>query len=263
MPTGRHFPIEDFVRAARADPSLVGLVHTGSVGHGGGDGYSDLDFELVYEASIPTARQRALELCAALGELRFSYWRGGLATAFVGASWQRIDLHPQRKEDFAPAPSLAGARVLVDRDGSIAEVVGRSRAAAPSIEAHDARRELACAVDTQIYVALHAARGALWSAMGELTFRLAELHHVLAALRGVEAFGFRHAEAVLRANERAEFERAWPREPNVDELRRAARALWSFTRLVCAAVEAQLGAEAVPSVSEPELLAAVDAIYAR
>ncbi len=263
MRTGHRYPIDEFERAARLDLDVVGVLLTGSVGVGAGDAWSDLDFELVFAAAVADPKRRAEHLCEALGQVHFAYWRGDLLTAFVGATWQRVDVRVVARDAFAPAPGYAGARVLKDVDGSIADVVHRSSRPRPAVDTADAYQELACAIDSQIYTALHTARGALWSALGELVFRQGQLYRLLARLRGVEAFGLRHAESVLRVDERAALVPCWPSQPQPDELRRAARALWSFTQLVRAAVASELGTSAVPEVDEARLLAAVDAIHRR
>jgi len=261
--TGAAFPRARFERALRADPELASALYTGSLASGGADAFSDIDVELAVAPGCADPRAKVEALCAALGPLQFGYWRDRLFTAFVGPSWQRVDLRLLADRELRPGPRLAGARIAVDRDGRAAEAVAASRPEAVRAERADAREELACAVDTQIYAALHTARGALWSAQGELCQRAQRLYALLARLRGREVFGFRGVEGLLDRRERGLLERAWPREPRRAELRRAARALWRFTELVRERVIRELGTDAVPPVDGPALLRAVDRVHAR
>jgi hypothetical protein len=54
---------------------------------------------------------------------------------------------------------------------------------------------------------------------------------------------------------------AWPAAPDAAEVRRAARALWAWTRHVWAEAERGLGRPLGVTVDEAGLLAAVDALY--
>lgn len=261
--TGAAFPRARFERALSEDGELRAALYTGSLGTGAADAFSDLDVELALAPGCADPRTRVESLCAALGPIQFGYWRDRLYTGFVGVSWQRVDLRLLSERELRPDPRFAGARILVDRDGHAAEVVAASRPEAVRVNREEAREELACAIDTQIYAALHTARGALFSAQGELAHRAQRLYALLARLRGREVFGFRGAEAVLDRRERGLLERAWPRAPRRAELRRAARALWRFTELARGRVGEALGNDAVPRIDAAALLRAVDAIHAR
>jgi len=261
--TGAGFPRARFERALRADSAVASALYTGSLAAGGADAFSDIDAELALKAGCADPRARVESLCAALGPLQFGYWRDRLFTAFVGARWQRVDLRLLAERELRPGPRFAGARVVVDRDGQAVGVVAASRPEPVRLGREEAREELACAIDTQIYVALHTARGALWSAQGELAHRAQRLYALLARLRGREVFGFREAEALLDRRERALLERAWPRAAKRAELRRTARALWRLTETVRERVAEALGAEAVPQLDAHALLRALDRIHAR
>lgn len=263
MRTGAAFPRARFEAAVRADGEVLAALYTGSLAAGTADAFSDLDVELVLSPGVEAPRARIERLAAAFGRPRFHYWRDPLLTAFAGASWQRIDLRFTSLRDLVPNARLAGARVWKDVGGHAAEAVTRSAAHGPVVVREDARRELSFAIDTQIYGALHIARGALWSAQGELTHRAQSLYALVARLRGVEPFGFRHVETLLSSDERKRLERAWPREPRRRELRRAARSLWAWTTYVRSDAAARLGADPGPEVDAADLLRAVERIHAR
>jgi hypothetical protein len=244
------------------DPVVSSALYTGSLATGAADAFSDLDVDVTLAPGCdPHAKLESL--CGALGPVQFGYWRDRLFTAFVGASWQRVDLRWLAEQELGPAPRFSNAKVVVDRDGHAAGVVADSRPESVGLTPAEAREELACAVDTQIYTALHVARGALWSAQGELSHRTQRLYALLSRLRGCSVFGFRGAETLLDRRERALLERAWPRAPKRTELRRAARGLWRFTELVRACVGERLGSDAVPRVNTRGLLRAVERIHAR
>ena len=81
---------------------------------------------------------------------------------------------------------------------------------------------------------------------------------MLAALRGSRAYNYRYAEQVLSLEEQAGLAQAWPAEPSQQEVRRAARALWAWTRYVWQEVERRLGRSLLIQVDEAALLSAVD-----
>jgi hypothetical protein len=261
--TGAAFPRGRFEAAVHADAEVLAALYAGSLARGTADAFSDLDVELVLSPEVADPRAHVERLAAAFGRPRFHYWRDQLLTAFAGSSWQRLDLRYTPVRDLAPSARLAGARVWKDVLGVAGEAVTRSLAPLPVIGLEAARQELACAIDTQIYAALHIARGALWSAQGELVHRAQSLYALVAHLRGVEPFGFRHVESLLGPVERKSLERAWPREPRRRELRRAARALWSWTTYVRADTATRLGADPGPEVDAEDLLRAVEQIHAR
>jgi hypothetical protein len=117
------------------------------------------------------------------------------------------------------------------------------------------------AIDSQIYLALQNARGATWEATGEISYRCTELYTVLASLRGRRSYGFRFVETLLSPSEEALLRAAWPAEPIREENRRAARALWAWTRHVWAEAERSLGRELQVILDEKQFLDAIDTIY--
>src|SRR5207249_3612798 len=117
-------------------------------------------------------------------------------------------------------------------DGVLTRLVADSPP--PEIRAtrEQAREMIQGMVDSQIYLALHNARGALWSAMGEVSGQCSELYTLLARLRGRNSYGFRYVEQLLSPEEQELMRAAWPAAPDQAEVRRAARALWNWARHV-------------------------------
>jgi hypothetical protein len=83
----------------------------------------------------------------------------------------------------------------------------------------------------------------------------------LAQLRGRRSYGLRYVETLLAPEEEALLKAAWPAAPAREEVRRAARALWVWTRHVWAEAERVLEARLEITLDEAALLAAVDRIY--
>jgi hypothetical protein len=66
---------------------------------------------------------------------------------------------------------------------------------------------------------------------------------------------------LLSPDEQALLTAAWPAAPTREEVRRAARALWAWTRYVSAEAERAIDCRLGIAVDEGALLAAVDRIY--
>jgi hypothetical protein len=159
--TGAAFPRARFEAAVRADGAVLAALYTGSLAAGTADAFSDLDVELVLSPTVADPRAHVERLAAAFGRPRFHYWRDHLLTAFAGSSWQRLDLRYTPAQELEPSSRLAGARVWKDAGARADDAVMRSIAQLPTADGDDARLELSFAIDTQIYAALHIARGAL------------------------------------------------------------------------------------------------------
>jgi hypothetical protein len=171
MSTSYLFPLEEFENAIRDDPEVQGALYTGSLGDGAADHFSDLDIELwVTDAAYARAQTKLREILERLGEVQFLYYRGAAkATGFVGLVWQRVDLMLLAHDAIQPHASFA-----------------RARHAAVMASWDQARAKIEECVDSQVYLALHNARGAVWSAMGEISYQCADLYTLLARLRGRE-----------------------------------------------------------------------------
>jgi hypothetical protein len=257
------FPeLRAFEAVVGSDPEVLGVLYTGSLGRGDFDRFSDLDIGVWVPEEASRGPERRRRLLEALGEVRFAYSRGDtFTTAFVGPEWRRTDLDLLHQADLKPGSEFAGARVVKDTDGVLGRLVAEVPAAGAICTLEQARQRLEGAIDSQIYLALHNARGAVWSAMGEVTHCGTVLYALLAALRGRRSYGLRYVELLLSPEEERLLTAAWPTTPRRDEVRRAARALWTWTLHVRAEAERALGASLEIAVDEPGLLAAVDRIY--
>ena len=263
MNTGHLFPLQAFEAAMRDDPEVRGALYTGSLGGGTADRFSDLDIELwVTDAAYARARAKLRETLERLGVVQFLYYRGAAtATGFVGPAWQRVDLALLTRDAIQPRAAYARARIVTDTDDVLARAVALAPREAVAASWDQARAKIEECVDSQIYLALHNARGAVWSAMGEISYQCADLYTLLARLRGRESFGFRYVEHLLSSPERALLTQAWPTTPAREEVRRAAYALWAWTVYVWREAETVLDRPLEVSVDEAELLAAVERIY--
>ena len=259
------FPLEDFEAAVLADGEVLGMLYTGSLSRGTADRHSDLDIELWACDDMGTQLSGKLhQVLGWLGPVRFSYPRGeGFVTGFVGDEWQRVDLYLRRRADFVPSPDYSEARVVKDTDGVLTRLVAESprEHVAPTLE--EARAVIEEAIDSQVYPALHNARGATWSALGEVSYQLAKAYTLLAQVRGRHSYGFRYVELLLSPAEEELLSAALPTVATRPEVRRAARALWTWTRYVWDETERVLGGPLGVEVDETELQLAVDRIYAR
>jgi hypothetical protein len=255
--------LQPFEAAARAAPEVLGVLYTGSLGRGTCDRFSDLDIVVwTTDDAVEQGQARVREVMGWLGEVQFIYGRGeAFATGFVGVEWRRVDLYLKRQTELTPDPEYAEARVVKDTGGFLARLVAESPAEVVTVTWEQARAALEEAIDSQVYLALHNARGAVWSAMGEISYRCTELYTLLAALRGHRTYGFRAVEALLSPEEQALLTAAWPGAPTRDEVRRAGRALWDWSRHVRREAERILGRPLEIAVDEAGLLAAVDRIY--
>ncbi len=205
MTTSVDFPLAPFERAISKDHDILGLLYTGSLGRGTGDRYADLDIQVwvpdaVYAAPAPKQRQ----IFAYLGEVHFCYpsTPSPGATAFIGPGWQRVDLLLLCAADLEPEAAHAAARVVKDTDGVLARLVAASPPARLETPLAQITAIIEEAIDSQVYLALHNARGAVWSAMGEISHQAATLYTLLARLRRYESFGFRYVETQLEVTER-------------------------------------------------------------
>ena len=265
MTTGNAFDLRPFEATVQADAAVLGVLYTGSLGRGTADRYSDLDIEVwVATSACNDPLAVAERVMGYLGTVHYMYdRREGLAflTGFVGPDWQRVDIELHREGEAVHAGGDGTARVVKDVDGTLGRTLAQIswRPAAASWDL--ARAVIEEAIDSQIYASLHNARGAVWSAMGEISYRCAELYILMALLRGRQSFGFRYVEQLLSPTEQELMKEAWPRGPDRDEVRRAARALWAWTRYVWQEAETCLGRSLEIQLDDAGLRAAVERIY--
>lgn len=263
--TGSDFDLSAFEAAIQHDPDVLGALYTGSLGRGAADRYSDLDIECwVTTQAYAVAATVIPRLMGYLGAVHFVYDRaedGSSMTGFVGPDWQRVDIDLHPPADSVHAASDISGRIVKDVDGALARMLARSAPEPVTASGSQARAVIEGAIDSQIYLSLHNARGAVWSAMGEIGYQCAELYTLLALLRGRRSFGFRYVEELLSPEEQVMLANAWPREPDRDEVRRAAHALWTWTGHVWQQAEITLGHSLEIKIDEPSLLAAAERLY--
>lgn len=263
--TGNNFDLRTFEATVQHDADVLGVLYTGSLGRGTADRYSDLDIECwvterAYEDSVAVIGR----LMASLGTVHFVYDRrkGVSMTGFVGPDWQRTDIGLHREDEIMHEAKYARARIVKDVDGRLVRLLAQLPPESITASWDQAKATLEEAIDDQIFVSLHNARGANWSAMGGVSGQGAVLYTLLALLRGRESFGFRYVEQILSAEELELLTEAWPREATRDEVRRSSRALWEWTQYVWREAERTLGRSLGIELDEAGLLAAVEAIYA-
>ncbi len=253
--------LERFEAAVLSDPSVLGVLYTGSLGRGTADRYSDLDLEvwIAANADLPT---RTRDLLAVLGTIEWSQSHDpGFTQANVGPDWRRVDLQLRMRDDTEPRHDFAGARIVKDFDGTLARLVAASVPEDVTPTWEEVRAAILGATGEQIYIAANNARGVSWEAMSSIPYQMAQLYELLARMRGRRSYGLRYAESLLSPAEQQLMQAVWPAAATRAEVRRAARALWRWTRYVRAEVERGLGRPLEMTVDEASLLAAVDALY--
>ena len=255
--------LDRFEAAVLPDPSVLGVLYTGSLGRGTADRFSDLDLEVWLAddvfADLPA---KTHDLHAVLGPIElFEVRNPGFSQSNIGSDWRRVDLHLRRRDDTEPRHEFAGARIVKDFEGTLARLVAASVPEDVTPTWEEARAAIMGATAEQIYIAVNNARGGTWEAMSSVTDRVAQLYEVIARLRGRRSYGFRYAELLLSPAELRLIRDAWPATPTISEVRRAARALWAWTCYVWVETEWVLGRSLDVTVDEASLLAAVDAMY--
>jgi len=255
--------LDRFEAAVLPDPSVLGVLYTGSLGRGTADRFSDLDLEVwLADDAFADLPAKTGDLLAVLGPVGWSMEVAPAWThAMVGPEWRRVDLHLRARGDTEPWHGFAGARIVKDVEGTLARVVAASVPEDVTPTWEEAREAIMGAIGDQIYIAANNARGATWEASGSVPSNAAMLYELLARFRGRRSYGLRYAEALLSPAEQQLMRAAWPAAPEAAEVRRAARALWAWTRHVWAEAERGLRRPLGVTVDEAGLLAAVDALY--
>jgi hypothetical protein len=252
-----------FEAAASDDPEVLGVLYAGSLARGAFDRFSDLDIKVwVREPARLQGQELLRTMLGWLGEVHYALYHGNEgATAHIGPEWRRTDLDLLKREGLLPGPHFAGAVVVKDTDGVLARLVAESPPEIVQTTREQAWEMIHGQADSQIYLALHNARGAVWSAMGEVSFQCAQLYTFLASLRGRKSYGFRYVEQLLSPEEQSLLADVWPAAATREEVRRAGRALWIWARHVWVEAERVLGEPLGITIDEAGLLAAVDRIY--
>ena len=109
--------------------------------------------------------------------------------------------------------------------------------------------------------ALRTLPGHIAQARGNIVGSLTSTYELLGRLRGRRTYGFRSVEELLTPHEQSLLTAAWPGEPTRAENRRAARALWVWTRYVWQEAERVIGRPLGIELDESGLLTAIDHMY--
>jgi hypothetical protein len=255
--------LDRFETAVLADASVLGVLYTGSLGRGTADRFSDLDLEVwLTDDAVADLPAKTSDLLAVLGPVGWSMEVAPAWThAMVGPDWRRVDLHLRTRDDTEPSHGFVGARIVKDVEGTLARLVAASTPDDVTPSWEEARAAIMGAIGDQIYIAANNARGASWEAAGCIPRHTAPLYELLARFRGRRSYGFRYAESLLSPAELALMRAAWPAAPDAAEVRRAARALWTWTRYVWDEVERNLERPLDITIDEAGMLAAIDALY--
>jgi hypothetical protein len=118
---GIDFPLAEFEQRIMADPDVLGMVYTGSLGRGSGDRCSDLDISLWVRDEVFTRSGLLEHYLGWLGEIRFIYSsqdeHGLSSNCFVGPDWQQAELSIMDSHHPTPHPYWHAGRVVKDTNG--------------------------------------------------------------------------------------------------------------------------------------------------
>src|SRR5215213_7545176 len=106
--------LDRFEAAVLADPTVLGVLYTGSLGRGTADRFSDLDLEVwLTDDAYADLPARTGKLLAVLGPVEWAMEIApGWTHALVGPDWRRVDVHLRPSADSEPRHGFAGARVV-------------------------------------------------------------------------------------------------------------------------------------------------------
>jgi hypothetical protein len=263
---GVDFPLEEFEQHIEADPDVLGMILTGSLGRGVGDRCSDIDLMLWLRdeaLSKPGLLEHYLGL---LGEVQLmcssKHEQAEDSHAFVGQDWQWVELGIGGLPLPTPHPYWHGARVVKDTDGQLAALVAASGPPVATLTRDAARTVIVEAIYYTVYVNVHNVRGSHFHATSELRELAGNLYALLANARGREGYDVRNAEQFLSADELALLYATWPVAPEREAIRRASRGVWAWTRYVWAECEQVLGEDLGIDVDTTAILDVIERPYA-
>jgi len=261
MPVPSPIPLDNFERAVQADPEVLGMFYFGSLGRGTATRFSDLDiFVWLSDDCVQHAHDKLLQLFRLLGAIHWLETEGD--TAFVGPEWTQADIEYAGREHLQPDSRYAGGLVVKDTDGMLARMLAACTPEQIVETVESAGGVIHGAISDQLFLARHNARGANWSAIGNISYWCTNTYELLGRLRGRRTYGFRYAEELLSPEEQSLLRAAWPREASREENRRAARALWIWTKHVWREAERVIGQPLNFELDEQEFLAVIDRLYA-
>lgn len=249
--------LDDFERAIQADPDVLGVFYYGSLGRGTATRHSDLDIFVVVPDSIAEPYQEKLvPLLKLFGEIHWLSVEGG--TGYVGPNWTQVDIEFGRRSELEPSYRYAGARVIKDTDGFLADYAARCTPEEFIETPASAGAVIYDAIGDLLYQARNNARGSLWESRGNITSQSCLVYMLLARLRGRRTYGWRYVETLLTAEEQTLLAATWPCELSREENHRAARAHWEWVKYVWREAERVIGAPLGIEIDEAGLLAVID-----
>ncbi len=253
-------PLGVFERAVQSDPEVLGMFYFGSLGRGAATRHSDLDiFVVVPDGIAEPYQEKLVQLLQLFGEIHWLEIPKG--TGYVGPNWTQIDIEFAHRSELEPSYRYAGATVIMDADGFLAAYAARCTPEAIIETPASAGALIHEVIGEMLYQARNNARGALWESRGNLVYQCSLVYQLLGRLRGRRTYGNRYVEMLLTPAEHALLAAAWPRDLSREENRRAARALWAWTRYVWREAERVIGAPLEVQVDEEGMLAAIDRMY--
>ncbi len=259
---GVDFPLATFEQRIMADPDVLGMLYTGSLGRGEADRCSDIDLKIWLRDEVLETPKLLEHYMSWLGELRFvmsfRLWGNG----YAGPDWQSIDVGIMGKADFEVSPYYHRATVIKDTDGWLGSIVAASPPPIPELTCESAQKVIEEAIHILGHLTMHNIRGSALYAMGQLHDQIINLYGLLARLRGREPYDVRFVEQFLQPNEVALLYASWPAAPERDAIRHAARGLWEWTRYVWAEAEQKLGIELDIPLDAEAMLVALERPYA-
>ena len=253
-------PLDDFEHAIQAEPDVLGVFYFGSLGRGTATKGSDLDIYIWFSADDPARNDTKLrQLLGILGKIHWlkPEWGAGV----FGPDWTQVDIEVTYGQVDEPCDRFVGGTVIKDMDGRLARLVAASTAEVPAKTVESARPIISEAIGDQPFMARHNARGSVWSATGNISYLATKTYELLGRLRGKYTYGHRYVEELLTPDEQTLMAAAWPREATREENRRAARALWTWTKFVWREAERVIGQPLGLEVDEVEMWAAIDRMY--
>jgi hypothetical protein len=263
MPIPSPLPLEAFEHTIQADPDALGVFYFGSLGRGAATRHSDLDIFVVVPDSITAPyEEKLVPLLQLFGKIHWLEVPKG--TGYVGPNWNQVDIEFARLSDLdhERSPRLAGGIVIKDTDDGFMAAFAASCTPEQFVETPaSAGAVIHDAIGDLLYQARNNARGSLWESRGSIVYQCSNVYQLLGRLRGRRTYGNRYAEMLLTPDEQALMAAAWPRELSQTENRRAARALWEWTKYVWRAAERAIGAPLEVQVDEEGMLAAIDRMY--
>lgn len=253
-------PLDAFERAIQADPEVIGMFYFGSLGRGAATRHSDLDiFVVVPDSMTEPYQEKLVRLLRLFDNIHCLFIPSG--TGYVGHNWTQVDIEFARRSELEPSYRYADARVIKDSEGLLAAYVARctpeeivETAASAGAVIHDLIGDL-------LYQARNNARCALLEARGTLANQCSLVYQLLGRLRQRRTYGLRYAETLLTPDEQALLAAAWPGALSQAENRRAAHALWTWTKYVWREAERVIGQPLEVEVDEANMLAAIDRMY--